>query len=308
MSKVTFMYVGSGGKSKSIKVSANVTRIDFSNKGIVSIDLSPISQCTRLKALMLYSNKMATIDLGPVDSCRNLQILGLHKNKLRELDLSPLTNLHQLVRLDLEDNQLFSLDLSPLAHHMALQKVELGKNPLTELDISALFTCSTLKEFKVKNRTVLTANRRVASFKVRPLNGLKKKIRWLEQDQVAAQASVTGRTEPIPEADDDTKNTVLGVLKSVPRISMQDLTQYSELPVNETRELVFELVGEDKVTGRFNPATDEFVSAVAAQIAKKMASDGPRYSKCVYCGKPMDKALAIGEEVSCPSCGIVNIG
>jgi len=48
VSKVTFMYVGSGGKSKSIKVSANVTRIDFSNKGIVSIEFVPSNKPTSI--------------------------------------------------------------------------------------------------------------------------------------------------------------------------------------------------------------------------------------------------------------------
>jgi hypothetical protein len=108
--------------------------------------------------------------------------------------------------------------------------------------------------------------------------------------------------------DERTMKKALGVLKSFPRISMSDLAGYSGLSPDRARELVFEFVGEGRIEGRFDPEKDEFICVDAVVADKRMKSNGSALARCAYCGKPLPKALNAGEELTCPSCGMINIG
>ncbi|MFW9788060.1 MAG: hypothetical protein ACFFE1_10320 [Candidatus Thorarchaeota archaeon] len=112
---------------------------------------------------------------------------------------------------------------------------------------------------------------------------------------------------PIPVTEKTVKR-VLGVLKSFQTVSMEELTSYSSLGINETRNIVFELIAEDKVTGRFDSKSDSFISASAASASREIRSDQQSIARCMYCGNPLEKALKSGDEVKCPSCEIINIG
>ncbi|MHA2426397.1 MAG: hypothetical protein ACXAEF_16530 [Candidatus Thorarchaeota archaeon] len=101
------------------------------------------------------------------------------------------------------------------------------------------------------------------------------------------------------------KTSVLGVLKSVPRISMEKLSEYSEMSVDDTRDLVFVLVGQDEVEGRYDPDTDDFISLSAAQTAKELRSDGPQIQRCQHCGSPLPRVLVTGDRYTCQNCGMV---
>ena len=101
---------------------------------------------------------------------------------------------------------------------------------------------------------------------------------------------------------------VLGVLKSFQSITMTDLVNYSSLSVEETRNLVFELIADDLVAGRFDSESDSFVSATAASASKQIRSDGTTLARCMFCGKALGRALRAGDEVPCPSCGMINVG
>ncbi len=305
MATMTFTYKDKKGKEKRIRVGSSSTNLDFSSKNIAHIDLSPILQFTRLRKLKLYSNELQTLDLSPLGTCHTLTELVLHRNNLQEIDLSPLEKCPGLIRLDLSSNRLTQLNLAPLANHTALTKIVLTSNPLPEIDITPLFSCGVLRDFEVSSRTKLKAERRYGGHKRGALGRLKKRITWIEKSEapVAAASQVAA-----PIVNGGVRTRVLGVLKSVPRINMANLTKYSEISEEDTRELVFDLVGAGEVSGRFNPSTDEFVSADAAEVSRKLKSNGTHVARCQHCGTPLQKLLASGEEFLCPSCGTLNIG
>ena len=101
---------------------------------------------------------------------------------------------------------------------------------------------------------------------------------------------------------------VLGVLKSFPRISISDLSKYSGESEDTTRDMLFEMIGDNLVSGRFDIATDEFISAHAAIASREIKADAPSLARCMYCGKSLERALISGDEIACPSCGMVNVG
>lgn len=305
MATMTFTYRDKKGREKRIRVGSSSTNLDFSSKNIVHIDLSPLLQFTRLRKLKLYSNELQTLDLTPLGTCHTLRELVLHRNHLQEIDLSPLMKCPGLVRLDLSSNRLTQLNLAPLANHIALSKIVLTKNPLPEIDVTPLFSCSVLRDLEVSSRTRLKAERRYAGHRRGALGRLKKRITWIEKSEapVAATPQFTA-----PVVNGGVRVRVLGVLRSVPRINMANLTKYSEISEEDTRELVFDLVGAGEVSGRFNPSTDEFVSADAAEVSSKLRSKGTHVARCQHCGTPLQKLLASGEEFLCPSCGTLNIG
>jgi hypothetical protein len=108
--------------------------------------------------------------------------------------------------------------------------------------------------------------------------------------------------------DKKTQKRILGVLKSFQSINMSDLTKYSNINEDETRNIVFEMIAEDMISGRFDASTDSFISASAASASREIRSEQQSIALCMYCGKPLEKALKSGDEVACPSCGIINIG
>jgi len=302
---MTFTYRDNKGREKRIRVGSSSTSLDFSSKNITHIDLSPILQFTRLRKLKLYSNELQTLDLTPLGTCHTLRELVLHRNHLQNIDLSPLEKCPELTRLDLSSNRLTQLNLAPLANHIVLSKIVLTSNPLPEIDVTPLYSCGVLRDLEVSSRTRLKAERRYSGYRRGALGRLTKKITWIEksESQVAAAPQFTA-----PVVNGGVRMRVLGVLKSVPRINMVDLTKYSEISEEDTRELVFALVGAGEVSGRFNPSTDEFVSADAAEVSRQLRSNGTHVAKCQHCGKPLQKLLASGEEFLCPSCGSLNIG
>ena len=114
----------------------------------------------------------------------------------------------------------------------------------------------------------------------------------------------------IPKAtgNDSTRKRVLGVVKSFPRISISELAKYSGESIDSTRNMLFELIGDNLVSGRFDPVEDEFISAEAAAASREIKSESPSLARCMYCGKSLGRALISGEEFRCPSCSMVNVG
>lgn len=303
MANVEIPYTDHSGKTKAFRVSDGATSIDLSGKGIAAINLSPIRMCMVLTRLLLNENELSTLDLSPLASCRPLTVLALKRNKLQSLDLSPLKELTQIQAIDLRENQLIALDLSPLRNHMALQKVFFAGNPLAEFDISSLFTCTGLREAELGKHVKLKADRAFMGFSGGPMLQYKKQITWIDTKAPEAQARARA---PSQDPRDIMRKKVIGVLKSHCRISMENLVPYSELPIDDTRKLVFELVGSGAVAGRFDPESDEFISLDAVQAARVMQSEGSLMRQCVFCGKPFPRALMPGESHTCESCGRVN--
>lgn len=137
-------------------------------------------------------------------------------------------------------------------------------------------------------------------------------IQILEKEEESKHPSpkIAVPEEPASEiiVPEKTLKRILGVLKSFQTVSMEELTSYSGLDIDVTRNVVFELIADDQVSGRFNSKTDSFVSVSAASASREIRSDHQSVARCMYCGNPLEKALKSGDEVKCPSCGIINIG
>jgi len=306
MAKVEFPFIDRRGKTRVLSVNNSATRIEFTNKGIALIDLTPIRQCLRVRDLMLYGNEIVELDLAPLSGCTMLQNLVLRENKIRELNLSPLREHIELVRIDLRKNQLQTLNVDPLANKRSLEKFTIEGNPLIELDVSALITCRKLKEIDIARHTKVKADRSFLNTIRGPIRKYKKRIIWIDRQ------ATRGQQQQVPQhsvsVNPTVRTTVLGLLKSVPRISMETLSQHSGMSSDDTRELVFVLVGKGEVAGRYDPDSDEFISLSAVQTAKKLRSDGPRVQQCQYCNSPLPRALSFGDRLVCESCGQVNEG
>jgi hypothetical protein len=307
LAKVEFPFIDKKGKTRVLSVNENVTRIDYTNKGIAKIDLTPIRRCLRLRDLLLYGNELSELDLSPLAGCTMLETLVLRENRLVGLDLSPLVEHIQLDRIDLRKNQLQSLNVDPLANHLKFEKFTLEGNPILELDVSALITCRGLKEFTVNRHTKLKADKSLMAAIRGPIRKYKKRIIWIDR-QAAQQMAQTHQTAVAATVNEGVKSTLLGVLKSVPRISMEKLAGYTQMSVDDTRDLVFVLVGKGDVEGRYDPDTDDFISLSAAQTAKELRSDGLKMQRCQHCASPLPRVLVTGDRLTCENCGMVNEG
>jgi hypothetical protein len=299
------------GKTRAIRVNNTITTIDMTGKGIAAVNLTPVRACGRVTHLLLNDNEISAVDLSPLTACPQLTVLALKKNRLQSVDLSPLKDLTRLEVIDLKDNMLTRLDLSSIKNHMSLQKVFLAGNPLTELDVSALLTCRSLKEVEIGRHVRLKADKTLMGSSVAAMQQYKKQIAWIDAHALETQAATIASAQShiralSQDTQDSMRRKVLGVLKSQTRISMDRLTPYSGLPIDDTRELVFELVGSGAVTGRFDPETDEFISLNAVQAATLMRSEGPIIQLCQHCGKPFPRVLMPGESYTCESCGQFN--
>lgn len=302
LAKIELPYVDKNGRTKVFTFNDSATRIEFINKGIATIDLTRLSHCLRLRDFLLYDNDIAELDLTPLGGCNLLRSLVLRRNRLRKLDLGPLSGHREIQRIDLRENQLRTLDLGPLAEHHMLERFQTEGNPLLQLDISALITCRKLKDVKIDNYVKIKASRNLMDALRGPLSKYKKKIHWIDREAAESQPA---EAREVPES---VSEVTLGVLKSVPRITMQDLTGYTGMSLDDTRELVFALVGKGEAAGRYEPNSDEFISLDAVQTAEALKSDRPEVQRCYYCGSPLPRLLEKGEQIKCASCGHVNQG
>jgi hypothetical protein len=138
-------------------------------------------------------------------------------------------------------------------------------------------------------------------------------ISWVMEEKTALQRYV--REPHIVESNSKDRGTdgkmrkrVLGVLRSFPRISITDLSKYSGLSLDASRDLLFEMLGDNLISGRFDAAADEFISAPAATASRVIKSNSLSLARCQFCGKSLAKVPISGEEVTCSSCGMLNVG
>ena len=265
-------------QGKTHKISTKDKDAFLSRKGIFAINLKPLINCALLETLYLRENRLTSVNLSPLSQCQYLKNLHLDRNSLTSLDLTPLKNCQRL------------------------EKVTLNRNPLNKLDISPLFSSRRLETLKVPDETILYARNSLRSNLNEGISDVVGRIQWYEGE------SVNRKRTSNAQIDERTMKKALGVLKSFPRISMSDLGSYSGLSPDRAREMVFELVGDGLLEGRFNAEKDEFVCVDAVVAEKKMKSKGSALARCAYCGKPLPRALTAGEELTCPSCGMINIG
>ncbi len=228
------------------------------------------------RELYLAYKDITSVDLSPIAACWKLHEVHLNGNRLSEIDLFPLSYCVRLNILRLEYNRFRTLDPRPLASCAFLREIDVSNNPLRLVHVP--------EEHRARGA----------------IFGL-----------VSMSASTEVVTEPVSSSvsiTDTVRTRVLGVLRSMLKISMSDLTKYSCLSVEDTRELVFTLVGSGLVEGMFDPSEDTFVSASAIMAARKLRSDGLTTARCAYCGFSLPDAPEVGEEVVCPSCGTIKLG
>ncbi|MDF1540470.1 MAG: leucine-rich repeat domain-containing protein [Candidatus Thorarchaeota archaeon] len=123
--------------------------IKLSKKGIISTDLTPISNLSNLERFWINGNHLNEIDLGPLSHCNALQILSISDNDLRSIDLTPLRHCPNLSELYIHKNQLDSIDLSPLSEIPGFRSLFLDRNRLRKVFLDPLIECSSLREIRL---------------------------------------------------------------------------------------------------------------------------------------------------------------
>ncbi|MGY5871917.1 MAG: hypothetical protein RTV72_06720 [Candidatus Thorarchaeota archaeon] len=275
MAKIEITYTNQKNEQKQFTFDSYAKLVWLNQSDMTSVDLSPLQLSSKIEELKFITSNLEKLDLQPLTKCRSLRGFSIWKaKKLKDLDLSPLSELQNL------------------------ENIELSSTSISKLDISPLFQCNNLRNVKIDRKILLVANIKYKKTGVRDLDKLS--IGWYGEEKENTKTDVV--------IDSKLRKKVLGVLKSFSRITISELTQYSGLSPDKTRNLVFELVGEELVVGRFDSSSDSFISTDAALASKKAKSDRLTIQRCVYCGKPLGQVLNPGEEVPCPACDIINIG
>jgi hypothetical protein len=141
---------------KKYKIDSSIEEIKLTNKGITSIDLSVLSQCTRLRNIYLSQNKLTNIDLSPLDQCQSLWNLFIMSNQLEYIDLTPLSQCSSFSNLYLSSNQFTSIDLTPLSHCQKLRRVFLANNKLQNIDLTPLSNCPLIESLDFSHNQIET--------------------------------------------------------------------------------------------------------------------------------------------------------
>jgi hypothetical protein len=274
MGKINISFENDKGKQETISIKHTAQSFWFLSSNMRFIDLSPLPDLLNLEEIKFTTPKLIELDLEPISKCSQLKRLSILKApRLRKLDLSPLSSIN-------------------------LEVLVIESTSIPKLDITPLGNCVNLRAIKISKNIVLIASDEVKSHLNRAIDKIYKRIRW-----ISSPANVTTKS-----TTDKLQKLVLGVLKSFPRVSIEELIKYTHTESDQTRDLVFQLIGEGLVEGRFDSSTDTFISTDAALASKKAKSGGLSIQLCVYCNKPLPKILAPGEELPCPACGIINIG
>ncbi len=153
---IVLMYTTEDGTKEQVEFQNDVVEVDLSYRRITSIDLTPLSSCSSLQKLYLYSNQLQTIDLAPLSSCSSLQALHLDGNQLQTIDLAPLSSCSSLQTLNLYSNQLQSIDLAPLSSCSSLQTLNLYNTQLQTIDLAPLSSCPNLQALTLSDTQLQT--------------------------------------------------------------------------------------------------------------------------------------------------------
>ncbi|MHA1221972.1 MAG: DEAD/DEAH box helicase family protein [Candidatus Heimdallarchaeaceae archaeon] len=141
-----------------LKLLKNLKILRLSKNKLNFVDLSPITVCLELKILNLESNNLNQINLYSLSSCKNLLKLTLHKNELRGINLSPLESCRNLQKLTLHSNKIETINLQPLRKCENLSILNLQNNCLSKLDLSPLYFCKKLIHFSLDSKVEIKWN------------------------------------------------------------------------------------------------------------------------------------------------------
>ena len=158
------------------------SELDLGCNLLQTIDLTPLSKCSRLRNLSLsidpllsgtsramhkgtatfsdkvggavvtsplpfLGNRLKSIDLSPLNSCRHLETLHISHNQLQSIDLRPLSSCTHLRKLFLSHNAIQSIDLTPLSSCTELEELNLENNKFKSVDITPLSSCYNLQTY-----------------------------------------------------------------------------------------------------------------------------------------------------------------
>lgn len=111
---------------------------------------------------------------------------------------------------------------------------------------------------------------------------------------------------PTSTMSSDSRDLVLGALKSYPRVSMRELSKLLQLPEDEVRRLTLKLIAAGAVTGAFDRSMDEFVSVSGTKAVRELETDASKaqaFPSCPFCGASLTRPLGAGESMKCENCG-----
>ncbi|MFW9921023.1 MAG: hypothetical protein ACFFED_15590 [Candidatus Thorarchaeota archaeon] len=113
--KVYLRYYTQSGLQETVRISPKTSEVILKRRGIVSIDLTPLTEC------------------------KNLQFIDLSENNLEMLDLNPLCALEILERIDLRHNQIKALNLTPIAFCEILSTFLFDKTTVLRIEPAAYY-------------------------------------------------------------------------------------------------------------------------------------------------------------------------
>eukprot|EP00183_Erythrolobus_madagascarensis_P003142 CAMPEP_0185848358 /NCGR_PEP_ID=MMETSP1354-20130828/3274_1 /TAXON_ID=708628 /ORGANISM="Erythrolobus madagascarensis, Strain CCMP3276" /LENGTH=984 /DNA_ID=CAMNT_0028548749 /DNA_START=458 /DNA_END=3412 /DNA_ORIENTATION=- len=168
---------------------------------LVSIDLTPLGSCARLKSLLLNGNNFRSLDLSPLRNCSSLRRLWLHDNELQSLNLEPLASCLELNSLYADNNKINSstIDLTPLAPCLHLRSLRLNGNKLNEsLDVTPLLSMVSLASLTVDTGVHLRVRKKSRDCRLPPaLRRLREGLSFCEWQPGDEIATTNGSTTPM---------------------------------------------------------------------------------------------------------------
>ncbi len=110
MEEITIHYRTKDSETHEESFGLDSTSVYLYDRGIIEIDLTPISMLTELEDIDLSKNALRQIDISPLRYCQKLERLCLSENELEAIDLTPLIELPKLTFLLLQNNNLAVLN------------------------------------------------------------------------------------------------------------------------------------------------------------------------------------------------------
>lgn len=123
----------------------NITMLDLSNKGLMSLESSDFDGLPNLQTLLLNNNQLVWLPEDIFSGLPALQKLTLYQNQLTYLPENIFNGLSNLQWMELHQNQIESLDTNVFNGLSSLQVLYLRSNQLTSLDADVFSGLSSLQ-------------------------------------------------------------------------------------------------------------------------------------------------------------------
>lgn len=98
--------------------------------------------------------------------------------------------------------------------------------------------------------------------------------------------------------EEEQLESLVSIAKSYRRITMDELSQNLNIPVERTGKLLSLAISKKLIKGNFDRTTDEFFTEDS-----KLQEINFRF--CPSCGAPFDRVYLEGETIKCKNCGVL---